>query len=102
MEGEDAVREMAGRERCVLARLCDDHVLLARPARPTGGEAGGVQDLPAMGIGDRQRQAAIGGGLVRLVHPAAAMRSRADVQPPPVLDEAFQKQVGHAKRLAGA
>ena len=71
MEGEDAVAEMADRggDR---ARLRLDHDGIdAAPSRPHGEEACIAQNLPSIGVGDVERQAAIGEALAGRLHPVA-------------------------------
>ncbi|OLK06926.1 hypothetical protein IXO599_10420 [Xanthomonas oryzae pv. oryzae] len=80
MEGQHAMAEVADR-RCM--RVCvgsDGDRCQHVAAVPAGLETGLAQQLPAMRIGDRQRQAAIRVALVGGVHPRALMRGRADVQ----------------------
>src|SRR6476620_2962705 len=71
MEGEDAMAKMAdgGRRRAWIG-LDDDRVVrgLAVPHRE---EAGIAQDLPPIGIGDVEREAAISVALVSCLHPVA-------------------------------
>ncbi len=60
----------------------DDHVGSQGPAVPAGLEAAGRDQLPAMGVGDVQRQAAIGEGLGGRIHPGAGGRRGAQQGPP--------------------
>src|SRR6476620_12349653 len=70
MEGEDAVAEMADRRsEGAWVRLDHDRIK-ALPSPPHGKEAGVAQHLPPIGIGDVERQAAIGEALVGRVHPS--------------------------------
>ena len=70
MEGEDAVAEMADRRSDGAWVRLDHDRIEALPSPPHGKEAGIAQNLPPIGIGDIERQAAIREALVGRVHPS--------------------------------
>lgn len=69
VERQDAVAKVADRRRGRPRIGADDHGIQAGLPRPSGGEARRRQHLPAVAIGDVQREAAIGEPLVGLLHP---------------------------------
>ena len=99
VEGEDALPEQ---------RRCDirDRPFRIRSDRdgagvgltvPEGLEGAGVQQFPAMRIGDVERQAAVGEGFRCCVHPVAPRRRRPDQRLP-----AGMKKAGQVHRMRGA
>src|SRR5262249_49677779 len=66
MEGQHAVPEVAYRRRLRAEIGLDIDRLFCPTAVPTRGKAGWAQQLPAMGIRDIERQAAVGEALVSI------------------------------------
>src|SRR5512141_2219671 len=79
MEDENAVTEIADRRSDGAWIRLDHDRIEALPSPPHGNEAGITKDLPAIGIGDVERQAAIGETLVGRVHPVALDGRGADI-----------------------
>ena len=79
VEGQNAVAEMAHGRRLRAGIGLDGDRVGRAPAVPGGEETGVAQDLPAKGIGDVERQAAIGEALIGLIHPLALDGRRADI-----------------------
>jgi hypothetical protein len=76
IEGEDPMSEVAegGRRRTGIGRDVDGFLVCATV--PVGGEARRRKNLPAVRIGNVQRQTAIGETLIGRVHPRAFHRRR--------------------------
>ncbi len=76
VEGQDAVAEDAGRPCMQAGGAADVDGLGSAAAVPARTEGAGRQELPAMGIGNVERETAVGERVAGLVHPGSCRRRR--------------------------
>src|SRR5664280_2689733 len=79
MKCQHAIAEMPERGRNAAIVRGNRHRVQRTAAVPDCGEARGAENFPAMGVGDAQRQTAVGETLIDVVHPFAVGRRGTNV-----------------------